>query len=433
MQANHTHTNFEMKLSHAKLYSMILIFIFLVPTFSGVLRIGDTYFGEMIQVVYITIIFTVFMIININNINNTIVKISLWISLLFIILIYISIFRDIQKVIINDLFEFYRPIYALIIFLTSFLIFWNFRNLRYLCHSYIIIISILSVYALFESFGGNIANNISMFLYKGSKKVLEGKSTGSFSSTYTFASFMIFGGLFTGIYYLYSKKKLYMILSIISFLSVILTQSRSGFIAMIFTFIMIFLLYWKYKNFKNKIIFYLLSTIIISIISVYLIIYYNELKYALPYLVNGLTILLEKGVSDTDGGSFNIRYQQLIFVYESQKEFPFFGVGIGKEYARLLESYYALYFYRYGLIGILISIFIFITFFILSLRAYNISVKEMEYKSASLFLSMHLWMYSFPIMALSSAIHDQVKIALFFYGGLGVLASFLYNEKKSRG
>jgi hypothetical protein len=75
--------------------------------------------------------------------------------------------------------------------------------------------------------------------------------------------------------------------------------------------------------------------------------YYEVLKTTFGYAIGGL-----ESFAIGKNQSASIRTEQIQWAIKNNK-FIFAGAGIGKN-VRMLESFYSLYYYRYGLIGVLL-------------------------------------------------------------------------------
>jgi len=427
-QTRRPYASFRRPLEISGVYTWFLVFLFLVPTFRGPLHVGGSYYGEMIQAAYTGGFLVLLLALMAHRrLHKNLLVAPLYICFAFCLLVCAAMLRDAHHMVPSDTLELYKPILALLIFTSSVLIRWDEDSVEKVFTAYLVICGLMATYSIFEALGGTTINSIASILYKDNKDVLTGKATGTFGVTYSFGAFMIFGCILSLSSFLYRKHITSLFIFFFCTTSVILSQSRSSAIAMLFLVVALFLTYWLYNNFKHKIVFYVgyITMVIVVIIAL------NSLLSVfdkLPYLYEGIKYLLEHGVSAQGGGSFNQRYQQILFAFREQSDFPLIGAGIGKGYARLLESYYALYLYRFGLVGISISIVIFISFFYISLRAFNRSFKAGNLKGACFFLSLHFWMYAFPIISLSSSLHDQGKFSVFFYGSFGIMISYVYRE-----
>lgn len=414
---------------YAQIYAYFLIFLFLVPTFNGLLRPGyGTYYGAMLQVLYSAAFLSLMSLhMTRRRANRVHLFVPLLVALTFLLLICLAALRDAHRLVLSDLFELHRPVFAALIFITTLLIRWDDQSVTRVARAYIVIVSLVAAYSIFEALGGHVAQQVSTLLYKSDKAVLVGKATGPFGGTYVLAAFMLFGLVYSSALFLYLRQYRYLFFASLALLALFLSQSRAGAIALVVLGLSVMLFYWAYGNFRYKVRFYLGAAaallLLLVILDSVLPLFQN-----LPYLYNGIERLLARGIDPDGAGSFNERYRQLVFAIQSQDDVPLIGVGIGKGYARLLESYYALYFYRYGAVGIVLSLIIFATFFYLGVRCYNIAIRNGQRQNAAFFVALHLWMYAFPILSLSSAFHDQGKFAVFFYGGLAIMTSYQRTE-----
>lgn len=421
-----------MHLSYSTIYCAFLVFLFLVPTFSGVLRAGGgLYLGEMLQVLYSGVFYLLLIAFMARQgVARFPLIVAIAFSSGFVVLIALAILRDSSRAVVSDLFEFYKPLYALVIVSATLLIRWDDRAVGRLVNAYLIIFALIGLYCLFEVAGGQTANQVSNLLYRSDKAVLVGKATGTLGITYLHASFMLFGALLAAALLLHLGKIRYLVIAALSLLAILFSQSRAAIIALATLVACVFLTYWAYRNFRHKGAFYLLFGAVV--VTTYLALdRILPLFENLPYLYGGIELLLERGVEPDGQGSFSKRYQQILFAVESHDTIPLIGVGIGKGYARLLESYYALYLFRYGGVGIALSLAIFFAFYFLSLKAFNRAIGAGQRRNACFFIALHLWMYALPVLSLSGTIHDQGKFMVFFYGSLAVVTS--YNREYLRG
>lgn len=412
-------------------YAAFLIFLFSVPTFAGVLRHGNLYVGAILQVSYAAALLLLLAGQMLHRpVNRTHVLVPLFLALFFFTLIALAAARDVVRTIPADLLELHKPVFALIIFITTVLIRWDGFAVERVARAYLFLVAIMGIYCVAEALGGPPAHAVSTLLYKSAKPVLQGKATGTFGQTYVLGAFMIFGTLFSGALLAYTRRLRYLPIAIVSLGSMVLSQSRAAVLAFVFMTLCVGLTYGLYRNFRHKIVVYASGILLFAFVAV-VFDRALDLFQHLPYLYAGISRLLAHGVHAS--GSFNDRYEQLLFAVESQDAIPLLGVGIGKGYMRLLESYYAMYLYRYGAIGIALSLTVFYLFFRHSLVAFNRSLEEGRVINACFFVALHLWMYAFPILALSSAFHDQGKFAVFFYGSLAIMMSYNRQWRQARG
>jgi hypothetical protein len=141
-----------------------------------------------------------------------------------------------------------------------------------------------------------------------------------------------------------------------------------------------------------------------------------------PYLASGIrqyVFNFGKNI-DAGGGSLALRFGEVVWVAK-ENEVVLTGQGIGKGYHRLLESLYALYYYRYGLVGLLLYALIWGGSACIALVEYRLARRQGRVRSASFLLGFHIFVVALPITSLSSVITDQVNLYAIFYGLLAVV------------
>lgn len=148
----------------------------------------------------------------------------------------------------------------------------------------------------------------------------------------------------------------------------------------------------------------------ILIINIY-IKYQDELRIIFSYAINGL-----ESMSEGNNRSVNTRTEQIGWAID-HNSIILIGQGISKKLF-FPESFYALYYYRYGLIGI-------IAYLILPLltaaTSYKIAKKESSNKISIFYFSLSIFYLITPIGILSSCHQDTPKISLLFYGLMGLV------------
>lgn len=356
---------------------------------------------------------------------------ALIISIVFLLLLFISIIRSLDVLIFSDLFELAKPIYFLTFFLVGYNIDWTYKKITYFFSYLMLFLCIGSIIGIFESLH-DIGNTITNTVYKAHREAVQYKAVFSFISPYTFGSILIlpvFYYLFRLIQLKDERIKNFVCFSI--FLTCfLLTQSRTIFISFVLMFIVLFFIMLTscWIPFRKKFIKILIFIIIFLIVSIPFLISFAEEK--LPYLYVGLDIVI-RNISDFNFQSFiysspsiSNRYEQLMFAIEKQGYFPFVGCGIGKA-VFMPESFYAMYYYRVGLLGILIH-FAFLSYAIYC--AYDIGKKYTLMHKNTIFIiilcSIAVYLISFFFNYFSSAVNDQTRSGFIFYVLLGMLCFY---------
>ncbi|MCC5919854.1 MAG: hypothetical protein LAT68_03085 [Cyclobacteriaceae bacterium] len=411
-----------------------IILVFLLPTFPTLTRSSAGRIGDIFLVLIMVGLSFLYLLFFNPKLQKGKVMGALIIFCTFLILISLSIFIEFEFIIVRDLFEFHKPIFILLIFFMILSLDWSDDTVNnYFIKAFKFIFIFNIVYALIEAYTGNFGNILSTFLYKNDRSILYGKATGTFGITYFFAAFMIMPTFFYLFKFLFERKSVDLILFLLSFFCIVSSQSRTVFLATAFGFVYLFFIYWSFKDFPLKKTIYTTVFTFIGTIAIFFQSILEFLSGKFPYLVLGISKLIEnRGVSSSGEGSANIRYQQVLWAWENQAEIPIFGAGIGKGSGPMLESFYALYLYRYGMIGILIAIILLILNYFLSLRSFRIALENGKIDNASFFLAFSVFCFILPITSVASVITDQPKHAVLYYGLLAVMLKYtdLYSRKK---
>jgi O-antigen ligase len=154
-----------------------------------------------------------------------------------------------------------------------------------------------------------------------------------------------------------NKKITNLLFCICFFYLVLLTQSRTALVALIYSLIIYLFVYSKYKFIWKLNLFFLMLSFVIA--AVYLL--------NLEYIILGFSMAL-----DGDNLSLLTRFENLETALTKFSYSPFFGIGPSKSILQHpIDSEYALILQRYGLVGLLIF-FLYIFYLIkLSSRLIN--------------------------------------------------------------
>jgi hypothetical protein len=355
---------------------------------------------------------------------------SLIISTLFLFLLFISVARSFDIFIFNDLFELIKPVYFFSFFLVGYNINWTIKKVEYFFNCLMSFLCFASVFGIFESLT-DIGNTIAHTVYKDLRGGVQYKAVFSFISPYTFASVLIlplFYYLFKLIQLKKGKIKNSIFLSLF-FVCFVLTQSRTTFICLIFVFIFLFVNMFVSNWIPFRKIFIRLFIFIIAFVALSIPFLIPFAEKNLSYLYIGLDVVI-RNISDFDFQTFiysspsiSNRYEQLMFAIEKQGVFPFLGCGIGKALF-MPESFYAMYYYRVGLLGVLIH-FAFLVYAIYCAyyigKKYTLINKDSNMNFILILCSIAVYFASFFITYFSSAVNDQTRSGFIFYVLIGML------------
>lgn len=344
--------------------------------------------------------------------------------LLFLLITMISLFCDIfnEYIVIKDTFEIIKPI--------AFLLFYTFyrkSNLRIerleiaTLHSIIFVFIVLAIYSIIEYLLPDIITPISLLLYKrDTLLVLEGKAIGSFSQTYDFAYILILPIMYFFISLLRHFTLKYFLFFLALFFAFLLTQSRSMYISLVICLFLIYCLPYFHRNIASSIKITGIVIVIIFIIAYIYIVYQDNLRHMFPYAFYGF-----ESIWEGESNSVNTRREQIEWAL-ANNHLVLIGGGISKD-LKMLESFYSLYYYRYGIIGVCIYLIIPI---ITAYAAYQISKKEYNNKKlSSFYLSLCVFYLVTPIALSSSCHQDTPKISFLFYGLIGLVYNKYFTLK----
>lgn len=274
--------------------------------------------------------------------------------------ILLDLFQDIIKgvSITSDFFELAKPL--------AFILFYSLyryskidiqeiekRSLKVIKSLFII----LAIWSIVEISFSDYFLNISYWLYRREEvSVLRNKAIGSFAQTYQFAFILLLPLTYLLLDWLKSGGLKKCILFLLLLTTLLLTQSKSMYVSAGMCIILSLFVPALYRNIKNTIrIILLMAALIISMYLLY-ILYEDAIRNILSYALTGFELMLEG-----NSNSLNTRTEQLIWALQNNQP-CIIGGGIGKG-EMMLESFYALYYYRYGLLGL---------FFICTLNINNI-------------------------------------------------------------
>lgn len=413
--------------------AVIVVFLFvtyLVPTFPSLTR-GSLYFGTLIVLGVISLFVVIMIHRNSLLAHKRVVITASILAASFLVLTTISLTLDHQQVVFSDYIELAKPVMAFLVFLSFFVAVNTVNGLKLIVKAYAVLFIIVALIGLLEAYFG--LHRITHILYTRPRPVLMGKAVSPFGITYFYATFMLFAAAYYFARFVAEKRisGKAIFLFILCSIALIATQSRTlflSYIAMIGYFITI---YHFYPFPGSKRIFVAIAPFLAMLVFV-IIAYYETVYSYFSYLFSGITFLIRRGIDPEGGESSNLRIAQIIWAFENAKGYGIVGSGIGKGYQRLLESFYALYIYRYGFVGIALYIVIATTFLLKSYRAAKMALFRNERKLFAFFMALHVFIIVLPITSLSSVITDQFIFMMLYYGSFGLTLKYLYITKRDK-
>lgn len=283
--------------------------------------------------------------------------------------------------------------------------------------------TIIAFYCILEFFIPETFQNISFLLWKRQEVgILRNKATGPFFQTYNCAYALLIP-LFWSFIQLFKQTSLkYAIYFILMISTMLLTQSKSMYVASLLGIIICIWISTNFKSIKSISRTAFITITFVFLASIIFLIYQDDILKNLEYAITGF-----EAMSNGSSGSLNTRQEQVEWAL-NHNIIGLVGGGIGKNDI-LLESLYALYYYRYGLIGI-VAIYILIFYAVYSSYKVSTIVKgnvRNFYEAICIFFLIN------PIALSSSCHQDMPKTSLIFYGMLGLVLYRKYNLKKHIG
>jgi len=407
------------------LISLLLILIFpLFPTYLG---------NNSFHIIPIAIILSLILILkNKTNfiLDRGIIKPNLFFFTTFILLL-ISLINDsfyVASTGVKDFLGIIKPFYSYVFFLVGYTsIIDNGKKIMTLCRFFEIMIILSFILAFLEVFYLDQLKSILYFLYKRQERiVLIDKATGWFGVTYYFSYFISFLCYYS-FFILTTKRNVRSFLMFaISLITIFLTQSRTLILALAFGFT---ILPFLKQSFKNKTVY--LFYIALLVIVIYLGFNYSEyLEEKLGYAYVGILRLFEEGVNiyGSEEGSANVRINQFWWAWNNN-EYKIIGFGLARDGEVFLESVYAYYMYRLGIVYLALFILLLVYFSRISSK---LAVKFKKNKFFYSFFSACSMFYLIsPIALFASASHEMPKIAFVFFICTGIVYRFHYKNKKT--
>ena len=345
--------------------------------------------------------------------------------LVIILLTSFSLFYSMSIVIFDDAFEMLRPVCALVFIVFVYQIRWNVHQIenRVYRGCFYIIMFFFALFLL-EMIKFPVLGNIHE-LYRRDMDVLGGKFVGPFFTTYIAGSIILSICSLYCARFIIERKFRFLLLVLMSSFLIFATQSRSAFISYAILICYFYVVAFLVNKGKPAIRLVLVALFLAFLVCLYMLL--DWAKEALPYLYSGIK---NYAFNFTDhigtNNSLGKRISQVMWS-ASENDLYIVGVGILKAKIRLLESWIALYYVRYGLLG-MVSYLIFWG----SLGIYSVIGARRFFKADELVKSSYLVGFSgivvsLPPLLLSSVPTDFMP-TLFTYYAFATLSIVLCME-----
>lgn len=359
------------------------------------------------------------------------------IALIYLLFFVIDLLRSLKILIINDFFELIKPFSFSLYFMLGYSELSSIDDIFDFLEFFMKVLFIISVLGILESRVPAI-DRVFLKLYKSNREVLYGKAVFSFISPYCFAALLIFPIFYSFFCFFALSKYKYLFYFFVFVFTMLLTQSKTVLLGFVITFLIMVLIVLlnKWVLGRRQMIVIAFAIIAVVTITIPIIIKIAQEKFA--YLYEGLSVFFKAlkkmnllAVMNAQPTT-RLRYEQLMFAIDYQDTIPLIGVAIGKGIL-MPESFYALYLFRTGLIGITIHVtFVFFAakkaFYVSKYFVYSDIDFEKKGKLSSFYFSLFIFFISLFFSYFSGTVTDTTRIGFCFYLLIGSLYSIKYTK-----
>lgn len=287
---------------------------------------------------------------------------------------------------------------------TEFVEFWAIRLVN-------VFFILIGIYCIAEFLLPDVVRPISYILWKRPDvPILKNKAIGSFFQTYNYAYALLIPFIYGLLRFINKWTLGNLSFFVLMLLNLLLTQSRSMYLCAGMGVVLCFLLPCNYDTSIKKLrSITLIIILVLSGVALFLV-FESFLRENLGYAFSGL-----EAISDGQSTSVASRQSQINWALDNNY-IGIIGFGIGKSVI-LLESVYALYYYRYGVFGLLLLFSLVLN---LSYCAFRIA-RHMIGNKAFFYYTLSVFYILSPLALSSSCHHDMPKTVFFFYGFAGLV------------
>ncbi len=411
------------KVRFSSLLTLLLLYAIAIPTFENSFgSIGAIFVNGILGLVlFLLALYKRNEFINIINTNIPLKIVILALLTLEVLIVlsmfYGSFFAEVD-LIIRDFFELHKPVLYMLTVVFSFYVF-NLNNslIEKLLLKAFIVISILGFIQLlhYDQFSA---------LYTGLNVVASNRLTIPFGNPYDLAFVLLFFVFYFLMKIVYNKSFKFLFLAILALYLLISTGSRSVSLSFLMVFILVYPFFILRLNIKKKtkraVLLIYLSTIGLFIVNIEVFIKEN------PFISGQYVQFVESG---SIGDSATVRLDQFIFAFDKSNESfltPLIGNGPSKNEMEHVESAYTYIYYRYGIIGFILYMFVYI-YVLISLYKLIFRRSNQFIKDNSTLTALFLWFLTMPISAIGGMFIEQPKVSFFYYLMIGYVLSVKCN------
>lgn len=405
------------KTNNVLLFSLMLIVIWKpTPTILFGESLGYKFGDILLLITIISILVRIKNIINPMNLNYIFLVIFIFVE---IFSLFFSSLR--LPVILDDLFELFRPVLYLLIYLTVYSLVNNSTFHKDSIRRVYIALFIFFVISVFQLFNFLGTKNIMSFFYEVSKSRTfdTSESIWRLASTFTNPNYFSFflaitlSFFFSGILASENiKEKVWnLIFSIVVLSLVLFTGSRTGLVASIISVLGIYFVY-TFKTYRKSTIYKFISIVTFFTLMIFITFYSQDFLNRFERF------------SDVENIKFNlyVRYEIWFEALDKWKQSPLIGNGPYKYYMDTFDSNYVLMLYRYGLIGLTLFIVLFL---------FNI-LKSIKNANTKFSLGMVGVNIVFMISMISAISFNFIQLGAIYIGLVAVQDKIIYLNERGK-
>lgn len=328
-----------------------------------------------------------------------------------------------ERLIFSDLYEIHRPVLYSLVFITSLLFFNTKKRLKNLEVLLLLSFLIVAIFGINHYFG--IEDLISA-QYTKAVNIRTRRISTPFPNPYDYGFYLSLPFCYCTIRSLRSKisskeRITFILLSLISIIGIILTQSRTGFIILTFEAFVIPTVLILERSFSLKALIFskkIIKYVFLLLIMVFFIrIFYITYGENFGYLFNSIERIVFEG---SIGGSGTTRLNLIELAIENAgNDFLvfLFGSGPSKAILKNPEAGYAYFIFRYGFSTL------FFFFFFPLLISISLLVKIIKAKiiDSSIYLAILAWYLSVPVVYLATNATEQIRLSFIYYFLMGFI------------
>lgn len=346
----------------------------------------------------------------------------LYLSLIAFNLLYGSVTTN-SPLLVRDVYDLYKPVFYSAIFMFFYIFGQSFERVVFIRKIVFMVFLASCVFGVMQKLGGfqGVLN-----LYTKMHNIDSGRVSAPFVNPYDYAFFMSFFCFYYFIDMLYVKVGS-LILFALATIMMALTQSRSVFFTFLLVapFLYFLALFYVVKSeqgkgdfiLDNKFLLFFFFLASLSVCGFYFYIAYSE---SFVYLESGLTRVL-KG---EELGPLEARVDQFLYAFKSSSFYGssliVFGHGPLKSVMESVESIYAYYIFRYGILGFFLVFLLPLLVGVFNLRKLFLSNGSGWGNLKSFYAAMFCFLLFTPFAGIGNNFTEQIRLSFFYYMIIGL-------------